>query len=217
MSIRVLIADDHPVFRSGLKALLEKEADLQVVAETGSGDETINAVRDREIDVLILDISMPGMSGSRVADILLRERPDLAIVVLTMHEEEHYLHELLDIGVCAFVLKKSTATDLVQAIRAAHRGDQYVDPSLTGHVITSYVKRRSQRPKPGRVELLSPREQEVGRLLAYGHTNAEIARQLAISERTVESHRMHIMRKLNLKSRAELVRFAIDHGLLKLE
>ncbi len=215
MTIRTLIADDHAVFRSGLKALLEKEDDIEVVAETGDGFATIKAAREHDVDVLLLDITMPGLPGPKVAESVLKERPGLPIVVLTMHEDEYYLQELFKIGVRAFVLKKSTGTDLLQAIRAACRGEQYVDSALAGHVISSYVGRRPAETA-GRVDLLTSREKEVCTFLAYGHTNAEIAEKLFISVRTVESHRNRLMGKLDLKSRAELVRFAIDNGLLKL-
>lgn len=214
MSIRVLIADDHAVFRSGLKALLEKESDLEVIGEAGDGRATIEAVDRHEFEVLLLDLSMPKLSGAQVAEYALKKKPRLAIVVLTMHEDEFYLQELFKIGARAFVLKKSTGTQLIEAIRIAHRGDQFIDPALTGHVISSYIGRPTKKVE-GRLDLLTPREQEVCTLLAYGHTNAEIAEKLCISERTIETHRTHLLGKLELKSRAELVRFAIDHGLLK--
>ncbi len=216
MTIRILIADDHAIFRSGLKALLEKEEDLQVVGETGTGFDTIKAVEKLPVDVLLLDISMPGLPGPRVAETALQKRPKLAIVVLTMHSDEYYLQELFKIGARAFVLKQSTGTDLVQAIRAAHRGDRFIDPALADCVISSYVGRPAKKGKTGRLDVLTSREREVCALLAYGHTNAEIAKRLYISERTVETHRNNIMSKLDLQSRAELVRFAIDQGLLKL-
>ncbi len=217
MGIRVLIADDHAVFRSGLRVLLEKEPDLHVVAETGDGLETIRAVSRHDVDVLLLDITMPKLPGPRVAESVLKNDPRLAIVVLTMHEDEYYLQELFKIGVRAFVLKKSTGSELIQAIRAAHRGEQYVDPALAGHVIDSYVGRQRRNRIDRRIDLLTPREKEVCTLLAYGHTNAEIASQLSISERTVETHRTNLMAKLAIRSRAALVRFAIDNGLLNLE
>jgi two-component system response regulator NreC len=132
-----------------------------------------------------------------------------------MHEEEYYLQELLKIGVRGFVLKKSTGTELLLAIRAAYAGEQYVDSSLANHVISSYVGRKPGRASTGRLGTLTPREEEVCRLLAYGHTNLEIAGKLGISDRTVETHRANIMSKLDLKSRAELVRFALDHGLIE--
>ncbi len=216
MPIRVFIADDHAVFRSGLRALLERESDIEVVGENGNGFDTIRAVAETEMDVLLLDIAMPGLPGSKVAEAVLKDKPKLAIVVLTMQEDEYYLQEFFRLGVRAYVLKKSTGTDVVQAIRAARKGEQYIDPALAGLVISSYVGRQQKKPKVERLDLMTPRELEVMTLLAYGHTNAEIAEKLCISERTVESHRTNIMAKLELKSRAELVRFAIDNGMLKL-
>ena len=215
MPIGILIADDHAVFRSGLRALLEKEADFVVVSETGSGLDTIKAAMDEKVDVLILDIGMPGLPGTRVAERVLQERPDLAIVVLTMHEDEYYMRELFTIGVRAFVTKKSGGTDLLQAIRAAYRGDHYIDPTMAGDVISPYVGRPVK--KTDRAHILTRRETEVCRLLAYGHTNAEIAEKLNISERTVETHRANIMSKLDLRTRAELVRFAVDNGLVRFD
>jgi len=216
MPIRVFIADDHAVFRSGLRALLEKEPDIEVVGETGNGFDTIRAVSETELDLLLLDVAMPGLPGSRVAEAVLKDKPNLAIVVLTMHEDEYYLQEFFRLGVRAYVLKKSTGTDVVQAIRAARKGEQYIDPALAGLVISSYVGRQPKKLKTERLDLMTPRELEVMTLLAYGHTNAEIAEKLCISERTVETHRTNIMAKLEFKSRAELVRFAIDNGMLKL-
>ena len=216
MPIRIWIADDHAVFRSGLKALLEKESDLEVVGETGNGFDTIRAIEERDIDVLILDITMPGLPGPKVAEAVLKKKPGMLIVVLTMHEDEYYLQELFRLGVRAYVLKKSTGTDVVHAIRVAMKGNEFIDPALTNVVISSFVGRQPRKQVSGRIDLTTPREREVLSLLAYGHTNAEIAEKLRISERTVETHRTNIMAKLELKSRAELVRFAIDNGLLKL-
>ncbi|MFC1735143.1 response regulator [Candidatus Hydrogenedentota bacterium] len=215
MPIRVLLADDHAVFRTGLRALLEKEPDFEVAGEVGTGIDAINAVEDESIDILVLDISMPGLSGPKTAEEVLKKRPDIKIVILTMHEEEHYLRELLKIGVAAYVLKKSSATELIQAIRAAAGGNGYIDSSLITNVVSPYVG-IPRTEKVGRLGILTSREQEVCRLLALGHTNAEVAEQLFISSRTVETHRNKIMGKLELKNRAELVRFAIDNGLLKM-
>lgn len=216
MPIRVFIADDHAVFRSGLRALLEKESDIEVVGETGNGFDTIRAVTETNLDVLLLDVAMPGLPGPKVAKAVLKEKPQLAIVILTMHEDEYYLQELFRLGVRAYVLKKSTGTDVVQAIRAARKGEQYIDPALAGLVISSYVGYQPKKPKTDRLDLMTPRELEVVTLLAYGHTNGEIAEKLCISERTVESHRNNIMTKMEFKNRAELVRFAIDNDMLKL-
>jgi DNA-binding NarL/FixJ family response regulator len=210
-----MIADDHAVFRSGLKALLEKENDFEVVGEAGTGKETVRLINQKDVDVLLLDINMPGMTGPMVAEEVFKEKPDVAIVVLTMYDDEYYLQELFKIGAKGFVLKKSTGTDLIQAIRAVNLGNQYIDPSLISYVISPYIG-RTKKKGDGRKNLLTPREQEICRLLAYGHTNSEIAEKLFISERTVETHRSKIFSKLDLKNRAELVRFAIDNNLMKL-
>ena len=214
MPIRVLIVDDHAVLRTGLRSLLEKEEDFAVAGEAGSGVEALRAIDELKIDILLLDISMPGQSGAKVAEEALRKRPSLGVVVLTMHEDEYYLQELLRIGARGYVLKKSTGTALVQALRAAYKGESYIDPALAGFLVSPYVG-RPPPGDPGRVGLLTRREQEVCRLVAYGHTNAEVAEKLSISDRTVETHRTNIMGKLGLRSRAELVRFAIDNGLLR--
>lgn len=210
--IRVHIADDHAVFRSGLRALLDKEPDMEVVGETGSGFDTIRAADDTEFDVLLLDINMPGLAGPRVAEAVLEKKPRQAIVVLTMHEDEYYVREMFRIGVKGFVLKQSTGSDLVQAIRAVRAGNQYIDPTVTGQVLGPFIGRKPRGK--GRLGKITRREKEVCQLLALGHTNCEVAYQLSISERTVEAHRHKIMAKLELRSRAELVRFAIDNGVL---
>ena len=217
MPIRILIADDHPMFRGGLRALLSKEEDCEVVGETGSGLDTLRALETTQADVLLLDLSMPGMSGAQTAEAALAGKAGLAIVVLTMHEDEYYLQELLRIGVKGYVLKKSTGTELLQAIRAAYRGDNYVDPALANVMVLSLVGGAKPAGTSGRLALLTQREREVCQLLAYGYTNREVASQLFISDRTVETHRTNIMAKLGVGGRAELVRFAIDNGLLKVD
>lgn len=212
--IQVLLADDHAMFRSGLRELLLKEHDLQVVGETGTGQETLQMLRSTKVDVLLLDINMPGLTGNQVADIAIKEFPSLLIIVLTMHEDEYYLQELLKIGVRGYVLKKSTGTEVVQAIRAVYRGDIYIDPAMASKVIYPYLGGRNGKTAT-RLDILTRREKEVLELLVYGYTNAEIAEKLFISDRTVETHRANITGKLELKTRADLVRFAIDNGLMK--
>lgn len=216
MAIRIWLTDDHSVFRSGLRALLEKEEGLAVVGESGSGEETLNALKTNKVDVLLLDINMPGLSGIQVAKLAMKEQPRLLIVILTMHEDEYYLQELLKHGVHGYVLKKSTGVEVVQAIRAVYRGDHYVDPALTNLVISPYVGKTSKK-KQSNIDLLTRREREVLEHLVHGFTNLEIAEKLCISDRTVETHRANINGKLGLKSRADLVRFAIDNGLLKVD
>ena len=218
MPLRIIVADDHALFRHGLRAVLQQQPDIVVVAEAADGHETLRRVADTEADVLLLDLRMPGgISGARTAEEALRLRPHLAIVVLTMHEDEYYLREMLAIGVQAYVLKKSHPEALLEAIRAAARGEQFVDPALMGHLVTTFVGRRQRRPRKARLELLTPRERQVAALVALGYTNAEIGRKLAISEKTVETHRRNVMTRLELRNRAELVRFAIDNGLVKFE
>lgn len=158
MPIRILIADDHAVFRNGLKVLLEKEPDLKVVGETGNGFDTVRAVSETDLDLLLLDVAMPGLPGSKVAEAVLKEKPHLAIVVLTMHEDEYYLQEFFRLGVRAYVLKKSTGTDVVQAIRAAIKGEQYIDPALASLVISSYVGRPQKKQRTDRLDLMTPRD-----------------------------------------------------------
>ncbi len=216
MPIRILIADDHAVFRAGLKALLEKEQDMKIVAEAADGLEAAREATRLDIDVLLLDITMPGLTGPQVAELVLHEKPELAIVAVTMHEDERYLHELFRRGVRGLVLKRSSGQEIIRAIRTAHRGEHYVDPSMAVRVLSALSGETARAGGADRLARLTPREREVCRLLAHGHTNAEIAERLAISDRTVETHRSNIMAKLDLKSRAELVQFAIESGLLEL-
>jgi DNA-binding NarL/FixJ family response regulator len=217
MSTRIVIADDHTMFRSGLRALLEKEPDLLVVGEAASGAETVTRVAELHPELLIMDLSMPGgVSGAQTAEAVLAECPGLGLLVLTMHEDEYYMREMLRIGARAFLLKKSSSEELIQAVRAVARGDLFIDPALTRHLVPAFVGRREKpQPRKGRLDLLTKREQEVCYLLALGYTNSEVGEKLFISERTVETHRNNIMAKLELGNRAELVRFAIDNGLLK--
>lgn len=213
MSIKVLIVDDHALFRAGLKSLLEKKADIEVVAEAGTGQAALKKVASCAPDLVLLDINLPDISGSIVAKELLQKNPDIKIIILTMLDDEYYLHELFNTGVQGFILKNSTGTDLVLAIRAVHGGGQYIDPAMTSYVVNKYTGKTAGKPSE-KQSLLTRREQEICGLFAYGHTNSEVAAQLAISERTVETHRANIFTKLNLKSRAELVRYAIDNKLM---
>jgi len=195
--IRIHLTDDHAVFRCGLKAFIEKEADLLVVSEAADGDETIVAARAAKPDVVAKD--------------LLAEHPKLALLMLTIHDEEHYLREYLRIGAKGFMLKTSTGDELIDAIRKVHRGEQYVDPALSHYLIANYIG-RPKESKEG-IALLTGREREICSYLASGYTNAEVAETLNISKRTVETHRAAIMAKIGLKSRAELVHFAMENGL----
>ena len=210
--IRILIADDHPVFRNGLRAVLAQDG-FEVVGECADGDGVAASVARLKPDVAILDISMPGLPSSQVAMALLAEPAGPAVIMLTMHEDPRYLREFLRIGVHGYLLKRSTGTELAQAVRAAVRRERYVDPALAGNVLGGLLGGADAAPAAGG-ETPSPREREVGGLLALGHTNQEIAEKLGISVRTVESQRASLMRKLGLSTRAELVRWAMAQGLL---
>lgn len=212
--IKLVIADDHTVFRNALKVLLSQETDFEVVAEAGNEAETVVAIGENDVDVLLLDMSMPpGMAGPRVAKAALRQKPELTIVVLTMHDDQYYVKDMFRLGAKAYVLKKSPETELFHAIRNAYAGVPYIDSMLVNEAVSSFTGVAVEPQEEPGLEALTPREQEICRLLAYGHTNAEIAELLHISERTVQTHRHNIMEKLDLHSRAELVTFAMDQGL----
>jgi two-component system response regulator NreC len=212
--IKLVIADDHTVFRNALRVLLSHEADFEVVAEASNEAEAVAAIDEHETDVLLLDMSMPpGMAGPRIAQATLRNHPDLTIVVLSMHDDQYYVKDMFRVGVKAYVLKQSSEVELFQAIRSAHGGVSYIDSVLVNEAVSSFTGVAVEPQEGPGLEEITPREQEVCRLLAYGHTNGEIAELLHISERTVQSHRHSIMDKLGLHSRAELVTFAMNQGL----
>jgi two-component system, NarL family, response regulator NreC len=205
--IRLVLADDHAVVRSGLRMLMDSEAGIEVVAEAGDVPSARRYVRGHRPDVLVLDLNMPGESSLDAIPTLRAESPDTQIVVLTMQEEPAFARRALGAGALGYVLKEAADEELVQAVRAAAAGDTYLTPRLG-------AKLASEPPPPGRPDDLSEREVVVLRLIALGHTNAEIAEQLFLSVRTVETHRAHIQRKLGIVSRAELVRYALDRGLM---
>lgn len=209
--IRIHVTGDQAILRCGLKAFIETEADLIVVSEATDAEETLVCVRESKPDVAILDINTPSRSASSLTQILLQENPRLALLILTVHDEEHYLREFLRLGARGFMVKTSTGPELIQAIRKINRGEQYVDSQLSRYLIANYIG----RPSKGKVgiELLTGREREICQHLASGQTNAEVAETLNISKRTVETHRAAIMAKIGLKSRAELVNFAMENGL----
>jgi len=208
--IRLHLADDHGVFRFGLKAVLEREPDIQVVGETSNGFDTLRWFEENVADLLLLDISMPGLPGATVASALRERGCRTAILVLTMHDDEYHLREFFRLGCSGYMLKSSSGDDLMRAIRSVANGQVYVDPSMSHHLVASLST--EHKPERGAEELTS-RERDVCRLLAMGHTNAEVADLLHLSRRTVEGHRCAIMSKLGLKTRADLVRYAIEHRL----
>ncbi len=213
--IRVLIADDHAVFREALRALLSAQPDIEVVGEAADGPVVVGRCRDAAADVVLLDLTMPGRGGVAVAEDLRRACPDTKVVVLTMHEDEVFARQAALAGAVGYVPKKSLATELIEAIRATHAGRRYVPPSLAQAFADSRSSTSLRRTSRTAADSLSEREREVIGLIALGHTNAEIGRRLHISEKTVETHRAHILIKLGLRTRADLVRFALEHGLVE--
>jgi len=214
-AIRILIADDHTLVRSGLKLILGAQPDFELVGEAATGEETIARAKELVPDILLLDISMPGMNGVDAGRVIRDEAPGIRIIVLTMHDDQAYLQQFLQMGAAGYVLKQAADTELVAAIRAVQRGESFIHPSLTQHLIELYLKQtHPQPPVEKRGADLSPRETEVLRLVAHGYTGQQIADQLSISVSTVETHRGHVAEKLGLHGRAQLVRYALDAGLL---
>jgi two-component system response regulator NreC len=204
--IRLVIADDHAVVRSGLRLLLDAEPDFEVVAEAGDVDTARRYVRGHHPTVLVLDLNMPGGSSLQAIPAIREESPDTQIVVLTMQEEPTFARQALAAGASGYVLKEAADTELVEAVRRAAANEIYLNPTLGARI--------AREPPPGPPDDLSEREVEVLRLIALGHTNGEIASQLYLSIRTVETHRAHIQQKLRVSSRAELVRYALQRGLV---
>jgi two-component system, NarL family, response regulator NreC len=209
--IRVLIVDDHAVVRAGIKLLLGREDDIEPVGEAGSGREGIFEARTLKPDVILMDVVMPDGSGLEVIPTLLREQPETKILVLSMQDDPRYVREAFAAGASGYVLKEAADVEVVAAVREVARGNRYVHPELGARLIAA----DADAARKAEEDPLSDREREVLRLLALGHTNQEIAKQLFISVRTAETHRAHIMQKLRLSSRAELVRYALAHDLLE--
>jgi DNA-binding NarL/FixJ family response regulator len=207
--MRIVVADDHGIVRSGLKLLLDRQADLEVVAEAEDGVEAVEKVLAERPEVAILDVAMPRMTGLQATYEIKKQVPDTQVLILSMHDDERYLFEALRAGAAGYVLKRAADTDLVEAVRAAARGEPFLTPSAQQSLIRDFIERGEQPSE------LTPREQEVVKLIAEAHTNKEIAEILHLSEKTVESHRAHVLQKLGMRDRVELVRYAIRRGLVE--
>lgn len=212
MPIRILIADDHPVVRSGVRALLESDSRLEVVGEAVNGDEAMRLAESLQPDLVLLDITMPNASGIAVTERLKAKYPNLVVLILTMHEDEGLLHEALRAGAAGYVIKRAEDSEIIGAILATHRGDIFVHPAMTRALLHQPAQGEHRR---GVVkDALTPREVDVLRLLARGNTNRQIASLLGLSTRTVENHRANLMGKLGVASRVELMNYAEEHNLL---
>ena len=211
MSIRVVLVDDHAILRSGLRKVLEAEADIEVVGEAESAERAVFEALSTKPDVVVMDVVMPGLSGIDGTPAVLRAAPGVKVLVLSMQDDPRYVREAFAVGAAGYVLKEAADTEVVGAIRAVAAGERYVHPALGARLVAADAEER----KRADADPLSEREREVLRLLALGHTNQEIAKMLYISVRTAETHRAHIMQKLRLSSRAELVRYALENGLIE--
>jgi DNA-binding NarL/FixJ family response regulator len=211
VSVSLLIADDHGIVRGGLRALLDRQPDLEVVAEAADGAEALEQALALRPDLCILDVAMPKLTGLQVARELKSQAPTMQVLMLSMHDDERYLFEALRAGASGYVLKREADQDLVNAIRAVMRGE----PFLTNDAQRSLVREWMADGSSGPTEPLTPREQEVLKLIAEAHTNREIGEILHLSEKTVESHRGNLLRKLGMRDRVELVRYAIRRGLIE--
>ena len=211
---RILLADDHALVRRGVRLILDGEPDLQVVAEAGDGAEAIAKARSQEIDLAILDIAMPRLTGLQAARELSRLRPGLRILMLTMHDNEQYFFEALRAGAAGYVLKSVADRDLIQACRAAMRGEPFLYPGAVTALIRNYLD-RLRRGGEAPEDVLTPREEEILKLVAEGHSSKAIADTLVISVKTVERHRANMLQKLGMRDRLQLTRYAIRAGLIE--
>lgn len=210
----VLLADDHPIVRHGLRDLLEAEADFRIVAEVGDGAEAVRRALEPDIDLAVLDVTMPRKTGLQAAAELASRRPELRTLILSMHENEQFFFEALRSGASGYVLKTAADRDLVEACRATMRGDTFLYAGAVAALARDYID-RARREGPGAEDPLTPRELEVVKLVAEGHTSDEIAALLVISRKTVDRHRANVLEKLGMRDRVELTRYAIRRGLIE--
>lgn len=211
----ILLADDHAILRSGLRLLIEGQPDFKVVGEAGTGQEAVSKARELRPHVILLDLNMPGMDGLSALPMMHRESPDSRILILTMHDDVSYLQEALRTGASGYILKKAVDNELIMAIRTVRRGDTYVHSAMAEKLLQKIDQQAAQpAPEHDPWAALSERERDVLRLVALGYTNAEIAGELFLSAKTVETYRARGMEKLNFQTRAQLVKAALDKGLL---
>jgi DNA-binding NarL/FixJ family response regulator len=214
LKIRVLLADDHEVVRSGLRMVLEAQSDIEVVAEAGDGAQALEQALAAEIDLTVLDVSMPRMTGLQAAAELHRRRPGLRILMLSMHDNEQYFFEALKAGASGYVLKTAANRDLVEACRACMRGEAFLYPPAVATLVRDYLEGARLGEAPPE-DPLTARELEVVKLIAEGHTSEEIATELVLSKKTVERHRANVLDKLGMRNRVDLTRYAIRRGLVE--
>ena len=215
--IRLLLADDHGVLRAGLKTLFSAQPDIEVVAEASDGDDAVRQSRETNPDIVLMDITMPGLNGLAATQKIKRQNPETKVLILTMHEDESYLHQAFRAGADGYVPKKAADTEVIAAIRATFRGEHFIHPSMTSSLVAGLRQREMPDTTTWQNDGLSEREREVLRLLALGHTNQQIADTLYLSVKTVETYKSRLKEKLGCEGRAELVRYAIRMGLIDTE
>jgi len=213
LTTRILLADDHALVRRGLRLILDAQPDLEVVAEAGDGATAVSLALRGQIDLAVIDISMPRMTGLQAARELRQRCPELRILILSMHENEQYLHEALKAGASGYVVKRAADRDLVEACRATVRGEPFLYPGAVSSLVKDHLRRARAGEEPR--DPLTPRETEVIKLVAESYTNRQIAESLVISEKTVDRHRANILEKLGMRDRVELTRYAIRNGLVE--
>jgi len=210
--IKIIIADDHAVLRSGLKMMLNSQTDMEVVAEASKDTETVQLCQKYKPDIVLLDITMPDHGGIRIIPEIKRKSPESRILVLTMHDDDSYLKDVLKVGGNGYILKKAADIDLLAAIRSVYRGENYIDPSMTKHLIQDMFGTADEK-KEG-ANLLSQRETEVLKYMAQGYTNKQISDTMFVSIKTVETYKVRIKKKLNINKRSELIRYAVNMGII---
>ena len=214
LKTNILIADDHPIVLRGLRMVLDAQPDLAVVAEASDGDQAVERALSDDVDLAILDISMPRKTGLQAAREITHRKPEVRVLMLSMHDNEQYLFEAIRAGASGYVLKSAVDRDLVEACRAAMRGEPFLYPGAVRALMREYLE-RARVGEASHTELLTPREEEIVKLVAEAHTNEEIAEMLFISKKTVERHRANILEKLGMRDRVELTRYAIRRGLVQ--
>jgi len=217
MSIRVLIADDHTLFREGLRALFASEGDIEVVGEAADGDEAVRRALELRPEVVVMDLMMPILNGVEATRALKAKLPEVKVLVLSMYDDEEHVQSLLASGASGYMLKKATSDELVRALREVVAGGIPLDPSVAAKVVKDYVRRVQGEEEPSQSPELTPRELEVLKLIAQGLSNQAIAEQLGLSRKTVDVHRANLMRKLDLHTVTELVKYALRRGLITLD
>lgn len=213
--IRVLLADDHTILRDGIRSLLEDETDMEVIGEAEDGHMAVKLVKQLDPDVVLMDIAMPLLNGLEATRQIKRDNPQTKVLILTMHENEEYIRQLLAVGAMGYILKDAAARELLGAIRAVHRGEAVLSPAITRLVIEDYLRWGDLQPESD-PSGLSPREREVLQLVAEGYTNKQIAEILSISIKTVQTHRANLMNKLDLHDRGELIKYAIQKKIIEI-